>query len=104
MDMWFDAGVSMLRAEGGWVKFFTRPEAVEERREDDGERKERFRGLGYGEEVDIDERAEASGKAEAGMATFVVFVTDLRKAILFVGFWFSDIGDDCCLSVSRFFL
>jgi hypothetical protein len=42
--------------------------------------------LGYGEEVDIDERAEASGKAEAGLATFVVFVTDLRKAILFVGF------------------
>lgn len=76
----------MLRAERGWVKFFTRPEAVEERREDDGERKERFRGLGFGEEGEIDERAEASGKTEAGMATFVVYVTDLRKAILFVGF------------------
>ena len=78
----------MLRAEGGRVKFFTRPEAVEESREDDGERNERFWGLGFGD----GERAEKSGKAEAGMATLVVFVTDQRKAILFVGFRFSDIG------------
>jgi hypothetical protein len=32
----------MLREEGRWVKFFTRPKRADVRREDDGERKKRF--------------------------------------------------------------
>lgn len=55
------------------------------RREDDGERKSRFSGLGFGEEGERDEKAKAAGKAEAAIA---VFVADLRNAILFLSVFF----------------
>jgi hypothetical protein len=78
----------MLREEGSWVKFFTRPKRADVRREDDGERKKRFSGLGFGEEGERDEKAKAAGKAKAAIAVFVVVVTDLRNAILFLFFFF----------------
>lgn len=43
--------------------------------------------MGFGEEGERDEKAKAAGKAEAAITVFVVVVTDLRDAILFLFFF-----------------